>query len=338
MRSVVAQHPTAFAQSEEELIRLSVQRSFKIGVSALHELQYAWDRGLSAQFEAATKAILAVTGRLIICGVGKSGHIGRKIAATMASTGTPAFFVHPTEASHGDLGMVTSADAILALSWSGETAELADLIHYTRRFQIPLIAMTWNEQSTLARAADIVLTLPKVRESCPHDLAPTSSCLVQLAVGDALAVALLDCRGFTASSFKIFHPGGKLAAKLKLVQQLMHGGEEMPLVRTGTLMSDVLLAIAGRKFGCVGVLEDDGRLSGIVTDGDLRRHMGDALLRMPVDDVMTRQPITVQPDLLASSALDMMNARRVTAVFVVDAEGCPIGILHVHDLIRAGVI
>ena len=322
---------------EANSARASGLRSLQTGMLALQTLAERFGGSLGAQLEAAARIILKTTGRLVVSGGGKSGHVGRKIAATMASTGTPALFVHPTEASHGDLGMITPHDAILALSWSGETAELGDLIRYSRRFRVPLVAMTGVEASTLGKAADIVLALPRVRESCPHDLAPTSSSLIQLLLGDALAVALLELRGFTASSFKIFHPGGKLAARLMSVQQVMHAGEEIPLVQRGTRMSDVLLAIAGRRFGCVGILDDKGRLVGVVTDGDLRRHMSANLLEMCVDDVMTANPITAEPDLLASSALELMNSRRITALFVV-SDSRPVGIVHVHDLLRAGVV
>lgn len=317
--------------------RASGLRSLQAGILAMRTLAEAFDGALGAQFEAAAQLVLQTSGRLVVSGVGKSGHVGRKIAATLASTGTPALFVHPTEASHGDLGMITPNDAILALSWSGETAELGDLIRYSRRFRVPLIGMTGRKDSTLGKAADVVLALPKVRESCPHDLAPTSSSLIQLALGDALAVALLELRGFTASSFKIFHPGGKLAARLMSVQQLMHTGEEVPLVKGGTRMSDALLAIAGRRFGCTGILDERGRLIGVVTDGDLRRHMCPGLLDMYVDDVMTKAPITVEPDLLASAALELMNSKRITSLFVVSQE-MPLGVVHVHDLLRAGVI
>ena len=312
-------------------------RSLQVGILAMNRLAEAFEASLGDQFEAAAQLVLKTTGRLVVSGIGKSGHIGRKIVATLASTGTPALFVHPTEASHGDLGMITSNDTLLALSWSGETAELGDLIRYSRRFRVPLIAMTGNEASTLGKAADVVLALPKVRESCPHDLAPTSSTQIQLALGDALAVALLELRGFTASSFKIFHPGGKLAARLTSVQQLMHTGEEVPLVQRGTRMSEALLAIAGRRFGCAGILDEEGRLVGVITDGDLRRHMCTGLLDMYVDDVMTANPVTVDPDLLASAALELMNSRRITSLFVV-SQAVPVGVLHVHDLLRAGVI
>jgi arabinose-5-phosphate isomerase len=302
----------------------------------MKKLAETFEASLGVQFETAVQLILQTTGRVVVAGIGKSGHIGRKIAATLASTGTPALFVHPTEASHGDLGMITSQDALLALSWSGETTELGDLIRYSRRFRVPLIAVTGNGASTLGKAADVVLELPKVREACPHDLAPTSSTQIQLALGDALAVTLLELRGFSASSFKIFHPGGKLAARLMSVQQLMHTGDELPIVQRGTKMSDALLAIAGRRFGCAAILDEAGLLVGIITDGDLRRHMCVDLLSMEVDEVMTRHPITVEPDLLASAALELMNSRRVTSLFVV-SQSRPVGVVHVHDLLRAGV-
>jgi arabinose-5-phosphate isomerase len=311
-------------------------RTLQLEIAGLHALADALVGELGASFDAAVALIRRTKGRLIVSGIGKSGHVGRKIAATLASTGTPAYFVHATEASHGDLGMVTSDDVILALSWSGETAELGGLTEYSRRFSVGLIAVTSRANSTLGQAADIVLTLPKVKEACPHDLAPTTSSLMQLAIGDALAMALLDSRGFTASDFEVFHPGGTLAARLKSVGHIMHEGDEMPLVRVGTVMSDVLLVIAGKRFGCVGVLDDDGKLVGIVTDGDLRRHMGDVLLGKPVEAVMTPDPITVGPKFLASAALEMMNRMRITALFVVD-DRRPAGILHLHDLLRTGV-
>ena len=312
-------------------------QSLETGMEALRALGTALGGRLGPAFAAAVERLLATEGRVIVCGVGKSGHIGRKIAATLASTGTPAFFVHPTEASHGDLGMITPQDTILALSWSGETAELGDLTNFSRRFSIPLIAITARAESSLARAADVVLALPKVRESCPHDLAPTSSSLIQLALGDALAVALLQQRGFTSSRFKILHPGGTLAARLKTVRQLMHAGAAMPVVPRGTPMSEVLVRIAEHRFGCAGVVDGSGAIVGIVTDGDLRRHMGPALLGTPVEAVMTPRPITIEPDSLAGSALELMNRKRITAIFVVEA-GRPIGLVHVHDLLTAGVV
>ena len=311
-------------------------RTLQLEIAGLHALAEALVGELGASFDAAVALIRRTRGRLIVSGIGKSGHVGRKIAATLASTGTPAYFVHATEASHGDLGMVTSDDVILALSWSGETAELYGLTEYSRRFSVGLIAVTSRANSSLGQAADIVLTLPKVKEACPHDLAPTTSSLMQLAIGDALAMALLDSRGFTASDFEVFHPGGTLAARLKSVEQIMHGGDEMPLVHVGAVMSDVLLVIAGKRFGCVGVLDGDDKLIGIVTDGDLRRHMGDVLLGKTVEAVMTPDPITVGPKFLASAALEMMNRMRITTLFVVENRR-PAGILHLHDLLRTGV-
>lgn len=312
-------------------------RSVASGVAAMQELAAALKGELGGAFEQAVRLILQTKGRVIVSGVGKSGHIGHKIAATLASTGTPAFFVHPTEASHGDLGMISSDDVILALSWSGETIELGDLTLFSRRFGIPLVAITSNAASSLGHAADVVLALPKVRESCPHDLAPTSSSLIQLAIGDALAITLLERHGFTSSKFKALHPGGKLAARLKTVQQLMHQDGEVPLVHCDMLMSEVLVEIAGRRFGCVGVVDPAGMLMGIVTDGDLRRHMGPTILNTPVQTVMTVDPVIVAPDLLASSALEVMNRMRITAIFVVEG-GRPLGIIHIHDLLRAGVM
>jgi arabinose-5-phosphate isomerase len=268
--------------------------------------------------------------------MGKSGHVGRKIAATLASTGTPAFFVHAADASHGDLGMITSDDVMLVLSWSGETEELKDLINYSRRFRIELIAVTVNSGSTLGAAADIVLALPQTREACPHNLAPTTSSLMQLALGDALAIALLESRGFTAIDFGVFHPRGKLGAALKFVRDIMHTGTAVPLIKRGSPMADAIVEMSAKGFGCVAVTDSTGKLSGVITDGDLRRHMGADLLRVPVDEVMTVSPKVVRPDQLASEALLILNSSKITALVVVDAER-PIGIVHFHDLLRAGV-
>ncbi len=318
------------------LAREAGLRTLRLEVAALDSLAAALGSELGHAFEAAVELIRNARGRLIVSGIGKSGHIGRKIAATLASTGTPAYFVHASEASHGDLGMITSADVILALSWSGETTELGDIIAFSRRFSVSLIAITSQPDSTLGTAADIVLALPRVKEACPHDLAPTSSSLIQLALGDALAIALIESRGFTASDFGTYHPGGRLAARLKSAGQVMHVGDEMPLVPEGTPMSEVLLVFAGKRFGCVGVLGPQGRLTGIVTDGDLRRHMDEVILGKSVEALMTPDPITVAPKVLASSALEMMNRMRITALFVVE-DGRPVGIVHMHDLLRDGV-
>jgi len=299
-------------------------------VAALHD-------GLKAPFVAAVELIHKAKGRLIVTGMGKSGHVGRKIAATFASTGTPSFFVHPGEASHGDLGMIAPDDVILALSWSGETVELKDLTDYSRRFRIGLIAVTARADSTLGLAADVVLTLPQSREACPHNLAPTTSSLMQLALGDALAIALLEHRGFTAHDFRVFHPGGRLGAMLKFVRDLMHGGDEVPLAPLGTRMSDAIAEMTAKTFGCVGIIDQKGHLVGIITDGDLRRHMGvPDVLNREVDAVMTRAPVTVRPDQLAAEALEILNTLKVTQLIVVE-EGRPVGVVHFHDLLRAGV-
>jgi arabinose-5-phosphate isomerase len=297
-------------------------------VASLHD-------GLGGSLVQAVELIQAAKGRVIVTGMGKSGHIGRKISATLSSTGTPSFFVHPGEASHGDLGMITEDDVIMALSWSGETAELKDLIDYSRRFQIGLIAFTASADSTLAQAADVALILPQAREACPHNLAPTTSSLMQLALGDALAIALLDSRGFTAIKFKLLHPGGRLGAMLKFVRDVMHKGEAVPLAPLGARMSEAIVEMSAKSFGCVGVVDRDGKLAGIITDGDLRRHMRPDLLDARVDDVMTRDPKTVRPEQLVSETLEILNSAKVTALLVVE-DGRPIGIVHFHDLLRAG--
>jgi arabinose-5-phosphate isomerase len=291
---------------------------------------------LGSAFVAAVDLINGAAGRLIVTGMGKSGHIGRKIAATFASTGAPAFFVHPGEASHGDLGMITADDLIMALSWSGETVELKDLIDYSRRFRIGLIGITAYGESTLAKAADVALVLPKAREACPHNLAPTTSSLMQLALGDALAVALLESRGFTALDFRALHPGGRLGAQLKFVRQIMRSGADVPLVPLGTSMADAIVEMSSKSMGCVGIT-DAGRLIGIITDGDLRRHMRPDLLDAKVEHIMTARPKTVRADQLVSEALELLNASKITALMVVDDTGGPIGIVHFHDLLRAGV-
>ncbi len=292
--------------------------------------------GLGPAFVEAVELVRGIRGRLIVSGMGKSGHVAHKIAATLASTGTPSFFVHPAEASHGDLGMITRDDAIMALSWSGETAELKNLIDYSRRSRIGLIAVTANAESTLGQAADVVLTLPQAREACPHNLAPTTSSLMQLALGDALAVALLESRGFTAIDFGVLHPGGQLGAQLKFVRDIMHKGDAMPLARLGTRMGEAMLEISAKGFGCVCIVDGEGRLAGIITDGDLRRHMRPDLLEARVEDVMTASPKTIAPGQLASEALEILNSSKITALMVEDA-GKPVGIVHFHDLLRAGV-
>lgn len=314
----------------------SAFRTLDTESEGLAALTAAMGGGLAAPFAAAVETIRAARGRVIVTGMGKSGHIARKIAATLASTGTPAFFVHAADASHGDLGMITSDDVMLALSWSGETEELKELINYSRRFRITLIAVTVNLESTLGKAADIVLALPSAREACPHNLAPTTSSLVQLALGDALAIALLESRGFTAVDFGIFHPGGKLGAALKFVRDVMHPGVAVPLIARGAPMSEAIVEMSAKGFGCVAVTEPNGKLAGVITDGDLRRHMGAHLLQTPVDAVMTASPKTVRPNQLVGEALQLLNASKITALIVVEA-GRPVGIVHFHDLLRAGV-
>ena len=292
---------------------------------------------LDGAFEAAVATCAAVRGRIIVAGVGKSGHIARKIAATLASTGTPAQFVHPVEASHGDLGMIGSEDAILALSNSGETAEFADIVAYSRRCNIPLIAITGGARSTLAAAADTVLLLPAAAEACPMGLAPTTSTTMMAALGDALALALLERKGFSPADFRLFHPGGRLGRRLMRVRDIMHQEDEVPLVSPSAPMSEAILIMTARSFGCVGVSGREGRLIGVITDGDLRRHMGDSLLQRTVGAVMHGNPKTIAPAALAADALGLMNRFAITSLFVIDDDGRPIGFLHMHDCLRAGV-
>jgi arabinose-5-phosphate isomerase len=297
----------------------------------------ALEGALGPTFAAAVERILGVAGRVIVSGMGKSGHVARKIAATLASTGTPASFVHPAEASHGDLGMITRQDVVLLLSNSGETPELADLIAYTRRFAIPLIGVAARADSTLIRRADIGIVLPEAAEACSLNLAPTTSTTMTLALGDALAVALMEHRAFTPEDFRGFHPGGRLGARLATVADLMHRGDELPLVDAGAPMGEALIEMSRKGFGTVGVLED-GRLVGVITDGDLRRNM-EGLLDKRVEAVMTRGPRRIATGALATEALAIMNAQRITALFAHDPArpDAPAGIVHVHDLLRAGV-
>jgi len=293
--------------------------------------------GLGAAFCVAVRQIATSGGRVVVTGLGKSGHIGAKIAATLASTGTAAFFVHAAEANHGDLGMIGNADVILALSWSGETVELKGILDHSRRFRIPLIALTSKQDSALGRQADIVLLLPKVEEACPHGLAPTTSATMQLVLGDALAMTLLKTRHFSASDFKTFHPGGALGASLSFVRDLMHKGDSLPLVTSGTLMPQAMQVLAAKHFGCVGVVSDAGMLLGIVTDGDLARNATRDLSHLSVDDVMTRQPKTVSPDMMAASAIALLHEFQISALLVTEREK-PVGILHFHDLLRIGAV
>jgi len=312
----------------------AARRVLKAEVAGIEDLAASLD----GAFVAAIEALARVKGRVIVTGMGKSGHVARKIAATLASTGTPAQFVHPGEASHGDLGMIAEGDAVLALSNSGDTAELGDILAYTRRFRIPLLAMTRRAESALADAADIALVLPQSAEACPMGLAPTTSTTMMLALGDALAVALLERKGFSPEDFQALHPGGQLGKQLLRVADIMHAGEAVPLVAGGTAMAEAILVMTAKSFGCAGVTDAGGRLVGIVTDGDLRRHMGGALLAKRVDDVMTPTPKTIRPQALAAEAVGQMNAQAITSLFVVDEAWRPLGILHIHDCLRAGVV
>ena len=314
----------------------SAKRTLQIESGGMTALANAFDNGLAEPFGEAVRTFRDIRGRVIVTGVGKSGHIANKIAATLASTGTPAFFVHSTEANHGDLGMIARDDAILAISWSGETSELRGTLDYSKRFSIPLVALTADGDSTLAQHADVVLSLPREKEACPHNLAPTTSSLMLLALGDAIAVALLENREFTADQFGVFHPGGQLGAKLMHVRDLMHTGDSLPLVESGTQMMEAILQISEKGFGCVGVMEDDN-LIGIITDGDLRRSLSNTLLDEKVEDVMTRDPQTVGGDMLTAEALELLNQRevKITALWVTEGKK-PVGIIHIHDLLRVG--
>jgi arabinose-5-phosphate isomerase len=314
----------------------SALRTLDAEASGIAALSQALQNGLGPAVIAAVDLIREAKGRLIVTGMGKSGHVGRKIAATFASTGTPAFFVHPGEASHGDLGMITPDDVIMALSWSGETVELKNLIDYSRRFKIGLIAVTAEADSTLGRACDVALVLPQAREACPHNLAPTTSSLMQLALGDAMAVALLESRGFTELDFKVLHPGGRLGAMLKFTRDVMRSGEGVPLATSGSRMSDAIVEMSAKSVGCVGITDQGGHLIGIITDGDLRRHMRPGLTEASVDEVMTKGPKTCRPDQLVSEVIEILNASKITAIFVVD-NAKPIGVVHLHDLLRVGV-
>ena len=300
------------------------------GLAALAKL-------LDGSYVRALDLMSAARGRVVVSGMGKSGHIASKIAATLASTGTPAQYVNAADASHGDLGMITPEDVVLVLSNSGETHELSDLVAYTKFYRIPLIALTGRAGSTLDKAADVSLVLPKIQEACSMNLAPTTSTTMMLALGDALSVSLLERKGFSPDDFNTLHPGGRLAHRFLRLDHVMHTGEEIPLVDGDTVMSEVLITMTAKRFGCVGVVNDKARLIGIVTDGDLRRHMAGQLLVQKARDIMTKGPLTLPPDRLAASALRLMNERSITSIFVVE-DKTPIGIVHIHDLLRAGIV
>lgn len=313
---------------------LSVARTvLKNEADALRALSESIDGSLTAALD----ILWRVRGRVVVSGMGKSGHVGRKVAATLASTGTPALFVHPSEASHGDLGMVAHEDAVLILSNSGETPELNDLVNYARRTGIPLITISGREKASLSQAADVALVLPKIEEAGPMGLAPTTSTTMMMALGDALAMALLERRGFSADDFQELHPGGLLGRRLIKVADIMHTGGNLPLIGVESPMSQVLIEMSAKSFGCVGVVDAQRLLLGIVTDGDLRRHMSDDLLTRRAGDIMTATPKTIGPEALAADALRQMNSSAITNLFVVGEEGVA-GLLHIHDLLRAGVL
>lgn len=312
----------------------NAKRTIDKEIEALRMMENDLDENLSKALD----LMEGCKGRVIVTGMGKSGHIGRKIAATFASTGTPSFFVHPSEASHGDLGMLTTDDVVLAISNGGESKELGDILLYCKRFGIPLIAITKNPQSSLGKNSDLVLKLPDDGEACPLGLAPTSSTTATLVMGDILAVDMMERKGFSETDYKQRHPGGKLGAVLRRVSDLMHSGDEMPLVHEDTIMQDVLMEMTAKMLGCVGIVDKDGNLEGIITDGDLRRWMSPGLILEKASTVMTKNPKTISPDALAIEALKMMNTtgKGITNLFVVDGKK-PIGVIHIHDCLRAGV-
>ena len=321
-----------------EALRASVVRTLELEAAGLVALRESFENGpLGPALTGAVRLMLSRTGRCVVTGMGKSGHIGRKIAATLASTGTASLFVHPGEASHGDLGMIMPQDVVLALSWSGETPELASIIAYARRFGVALVAITGGVTSQLARAADHALVLPRMAEACPNGLAPTTSTTMQLALGDAFAMCLLDARGFSPSDFRVFHPGGKLGAQLLRARELMHHGDDLPLVPLDASLSEMILVMTSRRSGLGGVVDEAGRLVGVLTDGDMRRAFAQGMVDRPVKAAMSATPRIASPDAMAADLVKMMNESRITSLFVVSEER-PIGILHLHDLLRAGVV
>ncbi|MCA1406934.1 KpsF/GutQ family sugar-phosphate isomerase [Ensifer sp. IC3342] len=322
-----------------DAILASISRTIATAADGIGALAacFEGDASLRTSFVDAVELVASRSGRVVVAGIGKSGHIGRKIAATLASTGTSAYFVHPTEASHGDLGMITAQDLLILLSWSGETVELGNMLTYAKRFNVPVISVTSNADSIIARNSTVAIVLPKVAEACPHGLAPTTSAMLQLAVGDALAMALLERRGFSALDFKTFHPGGKLGSQLLLAHELAHSGEAVPLLPIGSPMSEAVIQMSSKGFGVVGIVGIDGDLVGVITDGDLRRHMSENLLLLTVETVMSHAPRVITGGMLASAAMEMMQSQKITVLFLIDDLRRPSGILHVHDLLRAGV-
>lgn len=326
------------------LMREQTEKGLRLGKFVIEQEEKALHtlaQSLGKDFCSALELIFECRGRLVVTGMGKSGHIGKKIAATMSSTGTPSFFLHPAEASHGDLGALTKQDVLLAISNSGESQELFDVLEYATRHAIKIIAITKNRKSFLGSQADICLQLPNEQEACPIGCAPTSSTTMTLALGDALAMALLDMRGFSAEDFHDFHPGGKLGSKLKRVKDLMHKGSELPLIRKNSLMQEAVVEMTRKGLGCIVVVEDmnSGRLKllGIIADGDLRRHMSPNLLEKSVEEVMTANPTSIDPESLASKAVGIMNDKGITSLVVVDESGYLIGLIHMHDCLRVGI-
>jgi arabinose-5-phosphate isomerase len=320
------------AANDAEAALRSARRVLETEISGLRALSDALDGG----FSRAIDLIAAVSGRVIVTGMGKSGHIATKIAATLASTGTPAQYVHPGEASHGDLGMITANDAVIALSNSGETAELSDIVAYAKLKRIPLISVTGKADSALSNAADVPLVMPDSPEACPLSLAPTTSTTVMLALGDAIAVALLERRGFSPEDFRLLHPGGQLGSRLTMAVDVMRSGDEMPLVKLASPMTETIIEMTAKRFGCVGVVSPTGKLVGVITDGDLRRHMENDILAMTAAEVMTPDPKAVSENILTAQVLAMMNENKITNYFVV-ADGVPVGIVHIHDVLRKGL-
>lgn len=311
------------------------KRTINMEIEAVRAMETSFDNNLSKALD----LLENITGRIIVTGMGKSGHIGTKVAATFASTGTPAFFVHPAEASHGDLGMLTENDVVIAISNGGESKELSDIIIYCKRYGIPLIAITKNPESSLGKAGDIILKLPDYREACPLGMAPTTSTTATLVLGDVLAVCLMERKGFSKLDYKRRHPGGKLGAMLQKVSDLMHRGEEIPLIADTAFMQEAMLTMSSKMLGSVGIINSSGELIGIITDGDLRRAMSPDILTKKVTDVMTYNPATIAPDVLAAEALKTMNntGKGITQLFVLDDNKKPIGIIHIHDCLKAGV-
>ncbi|MEM8651882.1 MAG: KpsF/GutQ family sugar-phosphate isomerase [Pseudomonadota bacterium] len=315
----------------------SALRAIRTEAKGLDALRQSLEGDLGTEFQKACDLIANIEGRVIVMGVGKSGHIGTKLAATFASTGTPAFCVHPAEANHGDLGMIARDDVILALSWSGETTELKGMLAYSSRFSIPIVAITKNSNSALGREAAACLELPNVEEACPNGLAPTTSTMMQLAIGDALAIALLESKGFSAEDFGVYHPGGALGSRLTRVREVMHKGNSLPIVNENTPMPEAVMELSEKRFGCVGVTDPDGKLIGILTDGDLARNLDKDLQDLKVDDIMTRNPKTISGEVLAPAAMAVLNDNNISALIVTDDGQKPVGIVHLHDLLRIGV-